>query len=320
MTTFLGYFDQPNPGVAARMEESMGLGFRAIRLNYGFNDFEGKPKGGGKYLDKEYDRILARWGYAPRGFWNMNLEPPLTFGVVAAGQADDVLIARAQLIRDNPRWTHDHPLFVSPHHEQSVDTHRIYAPDDPQYDDQPGGGDPADYPAFFKRVYDVFAQEGVLRNQGGSVMLCFVGTAPQFYPVEKLPKWKQPWHMTAIAPDPKHYAYTGTDIYSKPDYKRPDARDLDYVNAWAASVGKKYVIGECGASMSDTPGQQAGWIKDVHQRIKSHGTKDGPGSCNMVAWTFKDFGDSTSTRVDTDPTSMAAFTELAKDPAFQRKV
>jgi len=317
MTTFVGYFDQPNPGVAAKMEEQIGLGFRAIRLNYGFNDEDGNPKGGGKYLDNEYDRILERWKMAPRGFWNMNIEPPFTFGMVAAGECDEVIRARAQLIKNNPRWTKEHPLFVSPHHEQAVNTNNL-PPDDPNYDNQPGGGEPEDYPGFFERVARIFAQEKILRSQGGSVMLCFVCTANQFLanPSARV----APWQVDKIAPDPKFYTYGGCDIYSKPDYKRLDARQLDDVNAWCQRVGKKFVIGECGASSSDTPGQQAAWVRDVHQRLISYGTRDMPGACNMVAWTFKDFPDGTTTRVDKDEEAMKAMTELMQDPRFQRKL
>lgn len=318
MTTFVGYFDQPNPGVAARMEEQVGLGFRAIRLNYGFNETgETTPAGGGKYLDKEYDRILARWGMAPRGFWNMNLNPPMTFADIASGEWDELIRARAQLIKNNPRWTKEHVLFVSPHHEQSVDTYRLPA-DNPDHDNQPGGGAPEDYPGFFKRVHDVFAEEKVLRSQGGSVMLCFVCTANQFMTTP--PKAIAEWQVDKIAPDPKLYSYGGCDIYSKPDYKRPDARQLDDVSAWCQRVGKKFVIGECGASNSDTPGQQASWVRDVHQRLLSYGTRDLPGACNMVAWTFKDFPDGTTTRVDKDEEAMAAMTELMQDRRFQRKL
>lgn len=309
MTTFVGYFDQPNPGVAAKMEDMIDVGFKAVRLNFGFNDADGSPtKGGGKYLDRELDRLFDKYGYHARGYWNMNLDPPLTFGGVARHEHDDVIRARAILIKENPRFTHDNPLFVSPHHEQSVDN-----------ENQPGGGLPEDYPGFFQRVYEIFKEEGILRSQGGSVMLCFVCTAGQFK--EKLTPHQAPWAVDKIAPDPKFYQYAGCDIYSKPDYKRMDALDLDAVSAWAKKVGKKFVIGECGAFIplnAQTGAGQAAWIKDVYNRLKSYGTKNEPGSCNMVAWTFKDFPDGTSTRVDEDVQAMAAFATMMKDPNFQR--
>jgi len=308
MTAFVGYYDQRS-GYAASLENQVGVGFRCIRLNYGFNeDGTTTPKGGGGYLDNEHDRILARWGYKPRGYWNMNLEPGISFADVKARKPDVVacLRSRVQLIKTNPRWTKDSPIFVSFHHEQSVDTHTLYEPGDPNYDNQPSGGKPEDYAGAFKVFHDICAEENTLRSQGGAIMLCFVPTAGQFLPIDKLATWKQAWHVDKIAPDPKLYQYAGCDFYTRPS--RPTSADLDYVNAFARKVGKKFIIGELGIQ-NDV--DQGAYINEVRTRLKSYGDK--AGGCNAACFTFKaDAGN------QIEPEAMDEFKALMNDPFFQR--
>jgi hypothetical protein len=290
------------------LETKLGRKFAGIRKNYGPDN---KPT-----ISPEILNALAR---GRSRFIYQNGKPNVikpdtnTSGTFwksgAAGHYDTIFVTLWDAVTKSGNWTTNRPFYYSPHHEQTT------------LSEAPGGknaGTPADFTAFFKHIHDLCVSRGYHISKGGCVALCLVPDANQLIKDPKYGSGKPnatvaPYQISKIDPGPQYYDLAGGDLYVKSTTGTSITTMFTALHNWAKAVGKPFMTGETGIASNKNPASQ---LAQLDKALKGFGAGTGPGQVFAICWTSRVAAVGGDYRMDSSPTTLAAFKKLALDPFY----
>jgi len=232
-----------------------------------------------KEFPTEREQVDLRDGRIPMISWNGTLNLRIDLGL-----QDDLIKTRADAVKGLPgkvliRW-----MWEMDGNKKAEDTQH-----------------PLLYVAAWRRIHDVFAEEGVTNVQW---VWCPNATAfraedqrnaPAYYPGDEYVDW--------ICADGYNWAPGRTS-----DQWRSFASIYRDFYDWALPHGKPLMVGEFGAQERG-PGDKAQWLTEAREALKT----EFPG---IKAVLYFDANKDYDWRVTSSPETLAAFRDMANDPWF----
>jgi hypothetical protein len=274
---YLGSSAGPNPGESrdaaiARTESLFG---RRLDINHQFYKWD-------HTLIGPVQRADQAAGRHPFVSWKPQRTngQVVTWGAIAAGHEDATIRSQARAARDFGA-----PMFAVFHHE-------------PYDESREGWGTPADYRAAYRRVVELFRQEGATNVAWVMVLTAWdyaQGRGDAFYPGGDVIDW--------VAADPYNW-------------HQRDGRWISLATAaqgfydWGSRAGKPLMLAEWGSTEDPRdPNRKAQWYDQASATLRNWP------NIRAVVY-FNNLHDGYDWRVDTSPASLAAFRRLANDPYF----
>jgi hypothetical protein len=204
----------------------------------------------------------------------------VTWGSVAAGAVDAEIRAQAAAARE-----FGHPMFATFHHEPTDQAGH-------------GWGTPAEFRAAFRHVVEVFRAEGAHNVAWVLVLTSWdytQGRGEAFYPGDDVVDW--------VAADPYNWHQRDGRWTSLEEV----ARDF---YEWGSATGKPLMLAEWGSTEDPArPARKAAWVDEALATLASWPNV-------KAAVYFNNLHGGYDWRVDTSPSALKAFRNLAHHPHF----